>query len=226
MGWFDGSALGNAKKVECTGLGIINIMSKYPDMKPQHYMLVRSERLLLRPVVTEDLYALHRMRLNPKVMRFMPGVEKEQEALKSYSVRRIEFMMMEDQFSFAVVLPNQERRPSGPDALKDETVIGFVGITQPPEVFYIFDEEYWGHGYATEALRSFLNTYWATFPSGLIIMSEKERDHLEAHVHDGNEGSERVATKCGFVHVGNGFARAHGADVGNKIYRVQRPSSA
>ncbi|ROV94823.1 hypothetical protein VPNG_09285 [Cytospora leucostoma] len=201
-------------------------MGKYLDIKPQHHMLVRSERLLLRPVITGDLYVLHRMRLNPQVMRFMPGVENEQEALKSYSVRRIEFMMMEDQFSFAVVLPNQERRPSGSEASKEETVIGFVGITQPPEVFYIFDEEYWGHGYATEALQSFLNTYWATFPSGLITMDEKERDHLEAHVHDGNDCSERVATNCGFVHVRNGFSRSHGGEIGNKIYRVQRPSSA
>lgn len=83
-------------------------------------------------------------------------------------------MMMGDQFSFAVVLPNQGRRPSGPGAPGDETVIGFVGITQPPEVFYIFDEEYWGRGYATDALQTFLNTYWATFPSGLVTMDEKE----------------------------------------------------
>lgn len=46
------------------------IMAQYPDIKPQHDKLVRADRLLLRPVVAEDLSALHRMRLNPMVKQF------------------------------------------------------------------------------------------------------------------------------------------------------------
>ncbi|ROW07758.1 hypothetical protein VMCG_03434 [Cytospora schulzeri] len=193
-------------------------MAKYPDLKPQHDKFVRTNRLFLRPVTTKDLLALHRMRLNPTVMQFMPGVEKEQDALKSYSVRRIELMMAEDRFSFAIVLPDAEP-PS-----EHDIVIGFIGITEPPEVFYMFDDKYWGGGFATEALQSFLETYWKAFPSGLEGVDEETRDVLEAHVHNGNDGSEHVATKCGFLHVSDGSTSSHGRKVGQKIFRLQRPS--
>lgn len=152
-----------------------------------------------------------------------PGVEKEQDATKSYSVKRIELMMMEDRFSFAVVLPDAQR-PADQGASENNVVVGFVGITQPPEVFYIFDEKYWGGGFATEALRSFLDTYWRVFPLGLRGVDEEQRGYLEAHVYNGNDGSERVATKCGFVHVDDGFTSSHGEMVGQKIFRLQRPS--
>ncbi|ROV89138.1 hypothetical protein VSDG_08884 [Cytospora chrysosperma] len=175
-------------------------MAQYPDIKPQHDKLVRADCLLLRPVVAEDLSALHRMRLNPMVMQFMPGAETEQDAVKSYSVRRIELMMTEDRFSFAVVLPDTERS-SEQEAPGDDIVVGFVGIIQPPEKFYIFDHKYWVSGFATEALRSFLETFWKTFPSGLNGVDEEQRDFLEAHINNGNDGSERVATKCGFAHL-------------------------
>ncbi|KUI58339.1 hypothetical protein VP1G_11040 [Cytospora mali] len=197
-------------------------MDKYPNIKTQHDVLVRTDRLLLRPVATEDLSALHRMRLNPIVMQFMPGVETEQEALNSYSLRRTELMMMQDRFSFAVVLPVAERA-SELEAHKDKTVTGFVGITQPTKVFYIFNDKYWGSGFASEALQCFLETYWKTFPSGLKGVDKRDRDHLEAHIYNGNDGSERVATKCGFVHVSDGFTSSHGREVRQKIFSLYRP---
>lgn len=155
-----------------------------------------------------------------------PGVEKEHDARKSYSVRRIELMMAQDRFSFAVVLPGAPAQPPEQDAPGDGMVIGFVGITEPPEVFYIFDDRYWGNGFATEALRSFVETYWRIFPSGLRGVSGDQRDILEAHIHNGNDGSERVAAKCGFVHAGDGSTASHGREVGQKIFRLQRPSPA
>lgn len=130
--------------------------------------------------------------------------------------------MAEDRFSFAVVLRDAER-PSELATPEDDIVVGFIGITQPPEVFYIFDDKYWGSGFATEALRSFLETYWKTFPSGLDNVDEELRDVLEAHIHNGNDGSERVATKCGFVHVSDDIETAHGRQIGKKIFRLRRP---
>lgn len=116
-------------------------------------------------------------------------------------------------FSFAVELPD-----GGP-------VIGFLGITSPPEIFYIFDEAHWGKGYATEALRAFLDAYWTRFPEGLPGVPTEIRDVLEAQVHEGNVASEGILAKCGFVHVGDGVTDAHGRnDVPQKIFRLERPA--
>jgi RimJ/RimL family protein N-acetyltransferase len=152
-----------------------------------------------------------------------PGVETEEDALKSHSVRRIELMMKEDGFSFAVVVPGPRHESSIAEGLAYGTVIGFIGITAPPEVFYILDDKYWNAGYATEALRAFLDTYWNAFPEGLKGMDAWTRDFLETHIIVGNDGSERVAVKCGFVHVADRSTPSHGEEKEKKIFRLQRP---
>ncbi|KAJ0122711.1 acetyltransferase [Diaporthe amygdali] len=198
-------------------------MPKYPDLPPQHAVAVKTDRIYLRPVTPEDLSALHVMRMNPRVMQYMPGVETEQDALKSYSVTRIELMMKQDGFSFAMVLPDERHKSSITESLANGAVIGFIGITAPPEVFYIIDEKYWGSGYATEALQAFLDTYWNAFPEGLKGMDEWTCNFLETHVIVGNDGSERVAAKCGFVHVADRSTPSHGEEKEKKIFRLQRP---
>ncbi|KAI3392531.1 hypothetical protein diail_5542 [Diaporthe ilicicola] len=197
-------------------------MSKFPDLPPQHAVVIKTERIYLRPVTPEDLSALHQMRMNPEVMQYMPGVETEKDARKSYSVRRMELMMKEDGFSFAMVLP-EARHKSMAETLADGPVIGFVGITAPPEVFYILDAKFWGSGYATEALQAFLNTYWSAFPDGLKEMDESMRGYLETHIIVGNDGSDRVAAKCGFVHVADRSTPSHGEEKEKKIFQLQRP---
>lgn len=47
------------------------IMSKYPDLPPQHGVVVRTDRIYLRPVTPEDLSALHEIRMKPTVMQYM-----------------------------------------------------------------------------------------------------------------------------------------------------------
>lgn len=132
-------------------------------------------------------------------------------------------MMKQDGFSFAMVLPDERHKSSITESLANGAVIGFIGITAPPEVFYIIDEEYWGSGYATEALQAFLDTYWNAFPEGLKGMDEWTRNFLETHVIVGNDGSERVAAKCGFVHVADRSTPSHGEEKEKKIFRLQRP---
>ncbi|KAK2778727.1 hypothetical protein CKAH01_11653 [Colletotrichum kahawae] len=106
-------------------------------------------------------------------------------------------------------------------------------------IFYIFARESWGRGYATEALKTFLEEYWGRFPGGLKTeagsglmgetkvgeMEEEEegRHFLEAHVHDGNVGSVNVLQKCGFEVVREGKTMAHGVEVGTQIYQLNRP---
>ena len=83
---------------------------------------------------------------------------------------------------------------------KSEALIGFVQAQIIPgqtdleySVGYWLGREYWGHGYATEALKAMLEN---------LIEDETETGKLLplfAHVHARNAASIRVLEKCGFV---------------------------
>ncbi|KAL3297495.1 Acyl-CoA N-acyltransferase [Colletotrichum asianum] len=215
-------------------------MADLLSIPPQHHSTLTTPRLRLRAVRAGDLAAVHGMRVDAAVMRYMPGVETELVAERSRSVERIRMMMGPGMFSFAVVLPSPAPSISHSstsmareeDEEGEGQVIGFVGVTSPPQIFYIFGRQSWGRGYATEALRAFLEEYWGRFPGGLKpeagpgsvgVDKDEEGDFLEAHVHDGNVGSENVLRKLGFKVVREGKTMAHGVEVGTQIYRLNRP---
>ncbi|KAK1719271.1 hypothetical protein BDP67DRAFT_175638 [Colletotrichum lupini] len=170
-------------------------------------------------------------------------------------------MMKEGGFSFAVMQRNyptdEQTKKTDNDTEANEVtaeaaVIGFIGITGPPQIFYIFQRASWGMGYATEALRAFLGAYWARRrgpdgtdcgPDGGRRSSSRPEDSsevgggrwheqeegrfgnvLEAHVHDGNVGSETVLRRCGFEFAWETVTSAHGRDdVRCMVYRIERP---
>ncbi|HEA18871.1 hypothetical protein LCGC14_2898490 [marine sediment metagenome] len=70
--------------------------------------------------------------------------------------------------------------------------VGVTGLTtsssNTPEVGYLLMPEFYGQGYATEALQAFLT--WATTAFNI--------QQFTAVVTKGNVGSEKVLAKCGF----------------------------
>jgi len=80
----------------------------------------------------------------------------------------------------------------------DDEVVGSIGSWEADgdrDVGYWVGREHWGKGYATEALRAFLDV--------------DQHRPLIAHVADHNVASRRVLEKCGFV-----FERSERADDG------------
>ncbi|KAK1528153.1 acetyltransferase [Colletotrichum paranaense] len=233
------------------------------SMPLQHNVCVATARLRLRPVEAGDLRAIHRMRLDSEVMRYMPGVETVVVAEESRrSIERVRLMMKEGGFSFAVMQRNHptdgqtkktDNDTEANEVTAEAAVIGFIGITSPPQIFYIFQRASWGMGYATEALRAFLGAYWARrrgphgtdcVPDGGRRLFSRPEDSseveggrwygeekgeglgnvLEAHVHDGNVGSETVLRRCGFEFAWETVTSAHGRDdVRCMVYRIERP---
>ena len=88
-------------------------------------------------------------------------------------------------------------------------VVGTVGChkPEPPECGYMFRREYWGRGYATEALEGWLGVYWG-LPRRVVRVGDREvhgvdeQETLLAVVTEDNSGSRRVLAKCGFVQDG------------------------
>jgi RimJ/RimL family protein N-acetyltransferase len=152
------------------------------------------------------------------------GVETEPEAEKSKSVSRIELGLKPGLFCFAVELNGEPTNGSHTKSEEETTVLGFLGIVRVPEIFYLFSDDYWGKGYAFEAVTAFLNDYWQRFPLGLPGIDPIHRDILEGHVLDGNSASIKLLGKLGFYHVrgstGTGFGRQ---DYPTKVFQLGRP---
>lgn len=120
-------------------------------------------------------------------------------------------------FSFAVeLLPNGNQATGA--------TIGVLGLFRPPACGYLLDEPFWGYGYATEALKAFVQKYWEHFPEGAPGLQPEDRDLLLAHVHEGNVASENVLKKVGFRAIGQEVSKLDsGETVRATVFRIERP---
>lgn len=77
-------------------------------------------------------------------------------------------------------------------------MIGVVGAFRSTgaEAGYIFNESFWGHGYASEALEAFLGIHWQRVAADPTLPQA-----VSARVDPDNPASVRVLRKCGFQDV-------------------------
>ncbi|GJC87563.1 hypothetical protein ColLi_10401 [Colletotrichum liriopes] len=244
-----------------------DVMAELASLPRQLGIEIHTRGLCFRDVEAADLHALHRMRMDPEVMRYILvrgktvghglGEQAADPARASYrtevetepvaekcekSLDMMRLLMKEGLMSFVV----DRRPPDDEDEGPYPDTLGFVGITSPPQVTFLFDRAAWGNGYATEALGVFLDHYWEAFPRGLPLRktvpqsyTESEESEfswdsedneeggragnvLEAHVHEGNLAAERVLRKCRFAVARREFASAHGRiDVPVTVFRLR-----
>jgi len=85
--------------------------------------------------------------------------------------------------------------------LRNGPVIGACGLTvidgQQPELGYWLGVDYWGKGYATEAVHALID----------YAFTDLEHDSLQAGARVTNPASRRVLEKCGFQWTGVGLYR-------------------
>ncbi|CAI6335196.1 unnamed protein product [Periconia digitata] len=73
-------------------------------------------------------------------------------------------------------------------------VIGLVGAVRAPEIGYMFNIDYWGKGYATEALRAFMPLFFDHYSGGV----NQRYEFAEAHTDPELLASHNVLEKAGF----------------------------
>jgi hypothetical protein len=76
-----------------------------------------------------------------------------------------------------------------PRPQESQSPIGLLGQNRWETLHYMFVPDFWGHGYCTEALLSYMPELWKWAP---------QRDGVDAAVLEGNWASRRVLEKCGF----------------------------
>lgn len=163
-------------------------------------------RLLIRPMTGADAAEFHILRTQPEVMIFTSTgkVDTNLDATLTW-INRFVHPNNSNTFSFAVE-----------ELVNPGVIVGTVGshINEPPSLGYMFRTEFWGQGYATEAVRGWLEEYWKLprqeidASDGMPEVAELQwagdcvREVLIAEIEAGNTGSIKVMEKCGFKPTG------------------------
>lgn len=150
---------------------------------------ILTPRLHLRRMSRRDTDAVVRLRNDPKVFSWRtPDTPKE-------AVKWLEDRLRDpSSLIYMIELLNQE------GSQDNNVVIGNVGAGQVPEVGYVLDPAHWNKGYATEALKAFIDFYWKSFPDGHPLLAGKEERHaLRAETGPEAVASRGVLKKCGFI---------------------------
>ncbi|KAI4682148.1 uncharacterized protein J4E88_005037 [Alternaria novae-zelandiae] len=128
-------------------------------------IFARTERLLLRPLRLEDAEDVLLMRKHPEVMKhtsLLPSDDLEGTKAWIQGCHQVEC-----NWNFAIVLLAPHEGPH---------VIGLIGAVRAPEIGYMFNAEYWGRGYATEALEAFMPLFFEHY-SGRDIADYVSEDY-------------------------------------------------
>ncbi|KAL8899784.1 MAG: hypothetical protein Q9207_006029 [Kuettlingeria erythrocarpa] len=141
-----------------------------------HNYTFKTGRLCFRPVRLDDTADVFALKSDPRVF-FWTEPQKHEPESEAWIRARLE---SDCYLSFCVEeLPDTQLERTKQD--EKTPVIGIVGGTQLPEIGYMFRPAYWGRGYATEAVKGFIEFYWDTFPDGHpTIAQAEERKFLKA----------------------------------------------
>lgn len=168
--------------------------------------IVTTKRLFLRPLCTADIPRLADIGGRPEIARMLATLHApwQSEQVGAW----IEKSRWQGRPGFRLGL-----------CLADGELIGSVGLGgTPASCGYFLHPEYWGQGYATEAMSGLLGMVFDRFD-----IAEIETDHF-----DDNPASARVLEKLGFVHVGPtmGASVAREAPAPGQLWRLSRAEFA
>ncbi|KAJ5138669.1 Acyl-CoA N-acyltransferase [Penicillium bovifimosum] len=164
---------------------------------PADVQPIRTSRLYLRPLAPGDAAALFEMRSRPDVAEWLWPKEPHKHISESEAIIARKTFTTPDasgavgrQFFFTVT------RIDDPS----QKVIGFAGINSlvpAPSVGYNFHPDFWGKGYATEAVAGIVDAWWklGRVHSKEVVLKEK----LFACCNMANIGSVKVLQKVGFT---------------------------
>ncbi|MDL2213756.1 GNAT family N-acetyltransferase [Bacteroides sp. OttesenSCG-928-D19] len=166
-----------------------------------------TERLILRPVTEKDTEAIFEYSQGENV-GINAGWKPHESIEETREIMKLVFL--DQEFVFAMELKETGQ------------LIGTIGIIPDPKrqnnktrmLGYAIGENYWGKGYATEAVQAVLR----------FGFEELKLDLISAYCYPFNERSKNVLRKCGFGYEGClslAEERYDGAILDNECYAIR-----
>ncbi|WP_167958407.1 GNAT family N-acetyltransferase [Anaerosporobacter faecicola] len=157
-------------------------------------MLIETERLIITDLTLDMCDAIQKNSVDEDNKRFVPDevFETVEEARGAIEWLINSYECEDGPFLYPILL-------------KDKTNIGYVqacSIEEGWELGYHIAKEYTGHGYATEAVRSFIP----------VIMQQLKINTLYGVVLEENVASHKVLEKCDFKLDFKGIGQYQGVD--------------
>ena len=163
--------------------------SNWERVQEETCLTLETDRLQLQEISWDDLDQLHQLHSIPEVDEFNTlGIPSTVEETKNIMGREIEAQMNVQRSSYTWKI---ELKAGG-------QFIGLAGITlsndkfRLGEIYYKFDPQFWGKGYATEVANKLISTGFEVF----------ELHKVEAGVAVGNKRSIKVLEKVGMKREG------------------------
>jgi RimJ/RimL family protein N-acetyltransferase len=203
-------------------------------------VFAKTERLLLRPLKLDDAEDVVLMRKDPEVMKHTPllpndDLESTKEWIRGCHDRDNNWNLVVEILPYNKadsVLEHSSTLDTWASSAPTEPsreqsaprVIGLIGAVRAPEVGYMFNSDYWGKGYATEALRAFMPLFFEHYAGG-----EYEKfEYAEALTDPELKSSQNVLRKVGFELVERREQDFENPVLGWRdtlVFRMDRPSN-
>ena len=148
---------------------------------------LHTDRLRLRPFADTDADALYAMHSNIRVLRYWDSPPWTEPSRAEQFLAGCRQMAQEGSGARTAV-----------DRRSDDVFLGWCGVSRwnpdyrSASLGYCFNEDAWGHGYATEGARALLQ--WA--------FDTLDLNRVQAEVDTRNAASARLLEKLGFVREG------------------------
>lgn len=151
-------------------------------------MRIETRRLIIRPYIESDLLESFELMQNKEQLKYMPMEVmsfEEYKGLFKWLINSYEYDYDGDfKYSFAIFLKETGR------------FIGWCGVGDndcnsyypDKEIYYLIGQDYWGNGYATEAMTALINYCFNTMKLKRLVAFAKSE----------NIASNRVIQKLGF----------------------------
>lgn len=156
--------------------GVYDVFTKIPTLF--------TDRLILRKIGVSDLADVYDYSRRPEVSRYLLWSPHSDPQITKSHLKYIQTRYAKhDFFDWAVVVADSGK------------MIGTCGFSRldeennSAEIGYVLNSDYWGMGYAAEAVRRIMTFAFDTLGFHRIY----------ARILEGNAASERVAQKCGMI---------------------------